>query len=321
MKWGILGHGLIAPQFINSLEAIPTQEIYAIASRSNHEALAATFPAKKIYDKYEALCRDPSVEVIYVSTPHNFHCAHVLLALSHGKHVICEKPMGISAKEVREMQKMAKQTHRFLMEGMWTRFLPAYQQALQHLHEGAIGDIRWLQADFSFSAPYEPKKRWLNPALAGGSVYDVGVYPLALALDVFREIPSHIHAHAQMTETGVDGNCAVSLHFPGGGSAQLFSGVNVDTPHLAQIGGQDGSMQIPSFWKASSFTILKENDTRTVSRPYVRTGYYHEIIAAIHSIEAGLIECPTYPFEQSLKVAEIVDEVLLQINYPDVSRS
>lgn len=321
MKWGILGHGLIAPQFIKSLTAIPTQQLYAIGSRSNATELATRYSNVKVYDTYEALCRDKEVDIIYVSTPHNYHKEHTLLALSHGKHVLCEKPMGISAYEVKEMQLMARKEKCFLMEGMWTRFLPAYRKVIQEIQAGVIGNPVWLQADFSFYAEYLPEKRWLNPALAGGSVYDVGVYPIALAMDVLGKVPNDIVAQASMAGTGVDSHCSIQLGYEGGTMAQLFSGIDVETSHMGQIGGEKGSIQIPAFWKASSYQSSIEGRIAEVSLPYVRTGYYHEIIAAIECIEAGLQECPFFSFEDSLKMAEIVDEVLSQIGYPDVSRS
>ncbi|MEM8901696.1 MAG: Gfo/Idh/MocA family oxidoreductase [Bacteroidota bacterium] len=320
MKWGILGHGLIAPQFIKSLHAIPTQQLYAIGSRSNATELAKRYPKVKIYDAYEALCKDEEVDIIYVSTPHNFHKEHTLLALTYGKHVICEKPIGISADEVKEMQEMARKEKCFLMEGMWTRFLPAYRKAMGELHAGIIGKCHWLQADFSFYSPYEPDKRWLNPALAGGSVYDVGVYPLAMAMDLFGNTPENIQAQASMAGTGVDAHCSIQLQYKAGPTAQLFSGIDVETPHTAQIGGEKGSMQLPSFWKASSYKTSLEGKEEKYTLPYIRTGYYHETIAAIECIEAGLLECPIFSFEDSLRMAEIVDEVLSQIGYPDVSR-
>jgi len=181
--WGILGAGNIATRFAADLTNLPDAALVAVGSRSAAKAaeFAAKFDCKRSYGSYAELVNDPDVDVVYIATPHPFHKEHTIQCLQHGKAVLCEKPMAINEQQVREMAKCARENDVFLMEAMWTRFLPVIKTVRQWLEGKKIGDIRMLSADFGFRTGWNPQGRLLNPDLAGGALLDVGVYIIALA--------------------------------------------------------------------------------------------------------------------------------------------
>jgi predicted dehydrogenase len=181
IRWGVLGPGSIAKQFARGLQVLPDAELVAVGSRSleKAQAFAAEFKASRVYGSYEALAADPEVDAIYVATPHPFHHANSLMCLKAKKAVLCEKPFTINAVECAELIACARQEKVFLMEAMWTRFLPTIVKVRDWLDQKAIGEPRMVQADFGFRAEVEPDGRLFNLALGGGALRDVGVYPIS----------------------------------------------------------------------------------------------------------------------------------------------
>ncbi len=168
MNWGFIGFGRIAVKFMESLRLVKSETPYALASRSNAEQLKSQFSDLKIYDSYEDLLNDIEVDIVYVSTTHNFHKQNVIDALRNGKHVLCEKPMGLTVAEIEEMIAVARGEEKFLMEGLWSRFLPGYQKVREVVESGEIGDITLIRSEFAFTDPSH-KNRLYDPNLAGGS--------------------------------------------------------------------------------------------------------------------------------------------------------
>ncbi len=316
--WGILGPGTIARKFAADLAHLPDAVLVAAGSRSQQraDAFAEAFGARRAYDSYEDLMNDPDVDVIYVATPHPFHHAQTLNALRHGKAVLCEKPMAVNAQQVREMIDCAREESQFLMEAMWTRFLPVISNVRAWLDEGRIGDVRMLEADFGFRGPWRPEERWLNLELAGGALLDVGVYTVALAQMVFGQTPAEIEAVAHIGETGVDEQIAMVLGYPGGALALLSCAVRTDMPGVTFISGTHGTIRIPRFWEATSATLeVQGGDPVTISG---ESGYHFQAVEVMRCLRAGELESPIMSLDASLTVARIMDEVrdCIGLQYP-----
>ena len=316
--WGILGAGSIAAKFATDLKNLPEARLAAVGSRSADKA--AAFASKhgfqRSHGSYEELVSDPGVDVVYVATPHPFHKGHTLLCLEHGKAVLCEKPVGVNEGQAREMADCARDKGLFLMEAMWTRFLPVTRRVQQWLGEGHIGDVRMLWADFGFRAGWNPQGRLLNPDLAGGSLLDVGIYTVALAFLVFGGPPVEIQAMAQIGETGVDEQTSVLFRYSGGGLASLFSAVRTSTPQGARICGTEGSIEIPSFWKADTAVLhVNGQDPVCISEP---SGYQYEAAEVMACLGEGKTESPGMPLDESIGVARAMDRVrsVIGLTYP-----
>lgn len=236
-------------KFLESLQSVEGEKPYAFASRSHAKALQEEFSSVKIYDTYEGLLSDPEVDIVYISTTHNFHYQNTLDALRAGKHVLCEKPVSISSAQAEEMIAEAKKQNKFFMEAMWMRFLPAYRSAIERIQKGDIGEVNYLTASFGFRSEEKLTKdgRLLNPNLAGGALYDVGIYPLNLATDLFGWEVEDFQAQAQQSETGVDESIQIQMQFEGGKMAQLFGSVALQTNKEACVYGTEGFVRILCF--------------------------------------------------------------------------
>jgi len=320
LKYGIIGPGRIATSYCRALEQSPTSKIYAVASRDGHRAqeFAGQFKADKWYDSYEALASDPNVDVIYIATPHSFHEQQAVLCLKHRKPVVCEKPLGVSAASTRRIIAASRENNTFMMEGMWSRFNPAIIRAKELIDAGAIGEVRHLSADFGFQKPYDPASRLYNLALAGGSILDVAVYPLFLALYILGR-PDNVSASAQLAPTGADESCAVSLKYPGGVMAQLFSSMLVETKKEAVISGTKGMIVIHTPWyKSMGLSLIRNNVEEKIPLPYNGNGFGFQIEEVNRCLAEGKKESPMMTAEFMLLKAEVSDEILKQagVVYP-----
>jgi len=315
MKWGFLGFGRIASKFLESLEATEGEVPYAFASRSNAKALSQEFPNVKIYDDYQVLLADPEIDIIYISTTHNFHCQNVIDSLRAGKHVLCEKPMGISSREIQKMITVARETGQFLMEAMWMRFLPAYREAIALVKNGGIGEVKYMTASFGFRSIDKLTRdgRLLNPDLAGGALFDVGVYPLTIMSDLFGWEPKSFHAAAQLSSTGVDETIQMQFTFEGGQMAQLLGSIGIQTNKEACIYGTEGFIRLPLFWKAQSYEVVKEEEVERFDLPFISTGYAHEITEVVACVKEGRTESNQFSLNDSLMSARLVESILSTI--------
>lgn len=315
MKWGLIGCGRIAQKFIKSLETVNGAELYAIASRSQAEALSKQYSGIKITSDYNDIYTDKDVDIIYISTTHNFHKQNVLDALHHGKHVLCEKPMGIRAKDTAEMLELAKEKGLFIMEAMWTRFLPAYNKMKQLVADGQIGEVKFIQGNFSFNGEHLGKDHRLNnPKLAGGATWDVGIYPLAMVIDLFDEEPSTIYAIGEQSDEDVDLQAAITLGFSKNRKAQLFCGINQDTHHHAMIAGTKGYIILKDFWHGEEVELWKDRKCQAFKIPMdLPTSFSYEIIACYDAIQNKTLEHHIMPHRHTQILANITAEILSQI--------
>ena len=319
-RWGILGAGKIAEKFCTALNFVERADVYAVASRNmeNAAAYAAKFGAVKVYDNYLDLVMDKDVDIIYIATPHAFHFEHAMLCLNNNKPVLCEKPLTLSFEQSEEMIALATKNKLFLMEGMWTACMPFMDKIKALIKADVIGEIKYVQADFCFFAPPDKDSRLFNKALGGGSIMDVGIYPISLATIILGQ-PTVIKAIAKLTETGVDEYANMQFQYVHGQTAQLLSSIGFNTSIDAEIVGSKGRIKIDQPWfKATDFTLILNNgDTEHCSIPHLSNGFEHEITEVIYCLDNGLLQSEKVPHQLTLTISKIMEKVLLEagVNY------
>ncbi len=312
IRWGLIGLGFIARRFVNDLARLPDAEIYAVASRSQEkaDAFGAEYGATKIYGSYEDLANDPNVDVAYIGTPHNLHLEHSLLCLNAGKHVLCEKPFAVNAKEAQVMIDCAREKNRFLMDAFWTRYFPAMDKLRELLAEDVIGDVMLVQADFGGRGPVVPEKRHFNPDLAGGALLDVGSYCIQFASMIYGKPPTDIVSQYTLGSTGVDELSVLVFRYSDYEMATLTSAIRLGTPHEARVMGTEGYIAIPNFWHPNELTsVLSGQAPETLRFPYEGEGFQFEAIEVGNCIRGGLIESPVYPLEETLTIMQTMDRI------------
>ncbi len=312
IRWGVCGAGGIARQFARALKGLPEARLAAVASRSTEKAaaFAGEFGFIRAHGDYAALAADPEVDAVYVATPHPFHLACARLMLEAGKAVLCEKPLTVNAGEAEQLVACARANRTFLMEAMWTRFLPPVRQAVEWLRAGKIGELRLLSADFGFRCSWNPQGRLLNPELGGGALLDVGVYTIALASLIFGRSPVEIATLTHRGETGVDEQSALLFGYPGGALAQLFCAVRTLTPQGARLDGTEGRITIPDFWHCTKATLeVYGGATQTFEHTHRVNGYEHEATEVMRCLRAGERESPLMLLDESIAIQRTMDEI------------
>jgi predicted dehydrogenase len=316
INWGIIAPGRIARKFASDLKLVENANLLAVASRNIDRAreFAKDFDAERFYGSYDELVHDSHVDVVYVASPHVFHFEHSLLCLKNGKHVLCEKPMGINAKQVKELARVAAQQNLFLMEAFWTNFIPSFIKCRDIVNEGAIGDIKVIQADFGFKSKYDINARTFNKELGGGSLLDIGLYPVFLALEL-AGIPSHISASAMIGITGVDETCSMAFKYQEKGIiANLSSSFLVTTPTEALIYGTLGTIKMHSQWHAPTrISIIKDGKEDILTFSESGHGYVYEIQEVISCLQQNLIESKSFPVSKSILLHQTLDRVRAEI--------
>ena len=316
MKWGLIGYGEITPCFISSLLEIKGQEINAIASKSKYYELRDNANLKNInvFDTYEEIYNSVDIEVVYICTTNNLHKENVINCLKSGKHVLCEKPLGVCQQDVYEMIEASKTTNKFLMEGMWTRFLPAYQKFIELIKEGIIGKPNFASVDFGFFSTWGNERRLLNRDLYGGALLDNTDYNLFACVDIFNSIPIEVNSIATYSDTGVENKCSINLKFIEGGIAHCFSSFVQQTQQDAIVYGTRGWIKLKEFWHCQEIEISKNNSQPVILKlPYISSGFYHEIQEVISCIKDGKIESSYIPHSLSIDIASIIDKIFDQI--------
>lgn len=320
IRWGVIGPGSIAKSFCKGVAVLPDHEVAAVGSRTLAKAntFGDEFGIPRRYSSYQELADDPDLDAIYVSTPHPYHKENSLQALNAGKAVLCEKPFTINEGELQELVDTARVKNLFLMEAMWTRFFPLMYRVRELLREGAIGEVRMVQADFGFRAGFDPKGRLFDPELGGGALLDVGVYVTSLSSMVLGT-PDKITGVATLAPTGVDEQAAAVLGHPNGAVSLLFSAVRTNTPHVAYLNGDAGRITIHSpFWKPERMTLTRDGKDELIEMPMEGSGFNYEIAEVGRCLRAGKTESDVMPLAESLSIMRTMDTLRKQwgVRYP-----
>ncbi len=314
IRWGILGCGKIARKFASDLRHVADAELRAAASLNvaRRDSFAAEFGPVSVFDTYQQLADCPDVDVIYVATPHGFHYEHVMLCLKAGKAVLCEKAFALNLAHAREMIEYARKEGIFLMEAFWTKFLPQYQAVMGIIESGRIGEIKMIQADFGFKAMLPRPQRLYEPALGGGSLLDIGIYPVFMAQSVLGK-PAEVHAFISRYETGVDEQCVITMKFAGGALAVLSSTFAVDTPVEAMIAGTEGRVVMRNRFHNAVGTVELVSGRGEAQPIEVHRedgfGYQFEARHVNDCLLNGLVESPVMTHADTLTLMETLDRI------------
>ncbi len=320
-RWGILGTGRIAGDFAAALGSLPDADLAAVGSRSPDAAaaFAARSGASRSYGRYEDLATDPNIDIIYVATPHTLHHANARLCLENDKPVLIEKPFTLNSAQARNLVTLARERQLFLMEAMWTRCLPALIESRRFIDDGAIGEPRFLVADFGFRKAFDPGHRLFDREMGGGALLDVGVYLASLA-SLYLGPPERIASQARIGRSGVDEDTALLFGYEGDRFAQLTASITTTTPQVATLFGSAGSIRLHApWWKADRLTVaVAERDAETIHAPYVGNGYTHEAMEAMRCLRDGALESPLMPLDETVAVIETLDRVRAEwgLRYP-----
>jgi dihydrodiol dehydrogenase / D-xylose 1-dehydrogenase (NADP) len=318
-RWGIVGTGYISNRFTDGLKYVADAEIAAVASRdiSRAKEFAGRFGIPKTYGSYAEMAKDKDLDIIYIGTPNSEHLPNSLLFMDAGFNVLCEKPLGVNAKQVEAMVKKAKEKNVFFMEGMWTRFFPAIKQGLKWVKDGSIGEPRTLFANFGIDSSGDMKQWRFQRSMAGGSLMDVGIYPLAMAFAAFGPDPAEVSSFGHLVN-GIDDYNTFTFRYADGKLAVLGSGLGVKMENKVVISGTKGCVKIGEgydWWRANRAELALTGDDpftcngeHTVfEQPYPSFGFQYEAQAVQGYVKKGLKEAPEMPWSESLKIAKTID--------------
>ena len=314
LKWGIIGAGIIAEQLNDAVRRVEGCEMRAVASKDPRRA--AAFAGRNGVPKactYDDIVADPDIDIIYVATTHNFHRDNVKLALEHGKHVLVEKPFTVNAGEAEELVRLARSRNRFLMEAMWTRFLPSRRLLRDTLAAGRIGEVRQVTVHFGNIALPKYADRPFRPELAGGAPLDMGCLPVSLLSDIWGEVPSEVSSFFRFSDSGIDELADYNLRYPSGALAQVCTSFNLRMRNAAMIYGTEGYIDFPDAQSGTTFTVhchggtneIRSTETLTASN--ADNGFVHQVEEVRRCIAAGLTESPGMSPDDSVALMRIYD--------------
>ena len=310
IQWGIIGLGSIANKFATDLASVEDSQLVAVASRSQQKAdkFAFNYNSKKAYDSYEKLVKDSQVDAVYIATPHRFHKEHTLLCLRHKKAVLCEKPFAMNLQDVTEMVEVAKEHNVLLMEALWTFFLPHFNYVIDVVKSEKFGKLKSLEADFGFFHPYDIEHRLFNKQLGGGSLLDIGIYPIFVALSSLGK-PKSIAAAATFFDNGADSSCSLIFDY-GITKAYLKSSLLEETPTEAMFTFEEAVVKLNTrFHESPIVTIYKDEKEEMLDFNYKTFGYSFETAHFSQLIREGKKESNIMTFEFSKKLISTMDEV------------
>ena len=322
IRWGILGTGNIAHQVAADLQLLPDAELVAVGSRSpdRADAFGDAFDVPRRHADYEALVADDRVDVVHVATPHTGHAEHAALALEAGRAVLCEKPLALNAREADDLIATARAADQFLMEAMWTRFLPVMADVRRLVtEERVLGDVQQVRADIGLTQAFDPDHRLFDPALGGGALLDLGVYPMAFAFDLFGP-PDAVTSTAVLGATGVDEQCAVVFDYDDGLQAAWQASVRADVGRTCAVAGPDGRLEgRRAWWKGAPFDLTRpDGSTETFARPFEGNGYQFEVAHVQRCLREGRTESPVMPLDESRALLRTADALRAEwgVRYP-----
>jgi predicted dehydrogenase len=310
LRFGVIGAGNIAKTFSLAMKATSGM-LYAIASRDIEKAntYKDTYGYQVAYGSYEELCEDPLVDCIYVATPHGLHYEHMKLAIKHGKHILCEKSFTLNEKQAKDIFTLAKENNVFVMEAMWTRFLPTIKSVKSKVNEGIIGKIEKIDVSFGFNVGERRKNRLFDPSMGGGALLDIGVYTITLA-HLFLGTPTSFKSEVELHDHLYDISHNITYHYDGA-VAHLSSSLKEDLDNSAMIYGSKGYIKIDKFWMAENAFIYNNNHEllKTIHIPHIINGFEYEIQEVINCIHSSKLESETMPHRITLSIMNLMDQL------------
>ncbi len=320
VNWGIIGCGKIAHKFIQDFEFVKNGKVVAVAARSKDRAaeFAKSYDVPKNYGSYDALVNDAEIDIVYIATPHNFHLEQMKLCFHHNKAVLCEKPITVNTPDYLEALDLAKSRNLFLMEAMWTWYLPAVIKAKEWIQSGRIGEVKFLRADFGFEGELDMESRLYNPNLAAGALLDIGIYPLAIAAFLIDSELKNVKSAGYLGQTNIDEYNAISLEYENGVFVQASSTILADTHNEAFIIGSEGIIRIPNFWRAKSAILQTKTGKEVFEDSCPSHGYNYETEAVSELFIAGEKESPVISHAKTLQAMKLMDAIRKEIGvkYP-----
>lgn len=318
IRWGIYGLGKISHKIANDLKYVDGSVLHSVCSTNldRAEEFGKKYKATGRYNDLEAFLADPELDIVYVGAEHVRHHSATMAAIKAGKSVLCEKPFAMNLVEVNEMIDAAKQHNVFLMEALWSRFMPCFEQAIAWVHRGKIGTIKAIHADFGYKADTDPTKRLFNKELGGGALLDIGIYPIFLSY-LFLGMPSDIQANTIKDIGGIDVATTISFKYQKDAVAVLSCNFATDTRTDGIIYGTEGHISLhPKFHMATGLTLNTEDrESRSKEWPRPDTyGYEYELIHVSDCLRKGLIESPTWTFKDSQNLMKLLDAVREKID-------
>lgn len=312
-RWGFVGAGGMARAMAKDLASVPGCVIHGVTSRraASAQAFAAEFAARPYSSLAELL---PDVDVVYVNSTNQVHHPQVKEALLAGKPVLCEKPFTLNASQLAELISLVRKRKLFLMEAMWVRFFPIVGRLRQLLDEKAIGNLQWMQASFHSNPSKHPANRFYNLSMGGGALLDLGIYPISFASMVFGAPPVRIVSSASLAATGVDERFAALFEYEGGAQASLSAGFSGYFEDEIVLLGSQGQMRIPRFhgWRMERLILERRAGSETIQLPLSGGGYGYQAAEVIRCLDAGLLESPLMPLEESLAIMRTLDDLRAQ---------
>ena len=320
LRWGIIGLGKIAHQFAKGIQSVESNVLYAVASRTGTKShdFAKEHQSIQAYGSYEELFEDKHVDIVYIATPHNSHKRYSILAMQHGKHVLCEKPIAINAADAEEMIKCAVANEVFFMEALWSRFNPVINTVWDNCNNGDIGKVNYIYADFSFWNEIDETSRLFDIELGGGSLLDVGIYPAFLSY-LFLGVPKRILSSSILHSNGVDLQTNMIFQYQDA-TANLMCGLMSKPEMVARIHGTEGKYHIHERWhEATSYSHTVNDDTTLFMLDQYKSGYAFEVQECFHCISNGMLQSEKWSHNNSIELMTILDEVRKQcgIRYPN----
>lgn len=311
-NWGIIGPGKIARKFTKGLQQLGNANLYSVVSRSKERAddFAGEYGYEKTYDDYSEFASDPDLDIVYVATPHSHHHEHSILCLNSGKAVLCEKAFAFNSIQVEEIINAAKRNRVFLMEALWPPFQPSYRKAVELMEDRRTGSVRYIISKFAFKAPYDPDARTFNPDLAGGSLLDIGIYPV---MDVLRYMgkPDTIKTSTVFAPTGVDESISVLFGYKDGRGASLYSSFGNDGGIATDIICENANIRISRSHDHIQYLSIEYSNGEKEEYNYkpVAMGFHYEAAEVMRCLDRGLQESPVVPLSFSRDLIGTLDRI------------
>jgi predicted dehydrogenase len=312
IKWGILGTGWIAHKFAEALKAVDDSELYAAGSRSIESAkkFSEEYNIPKVYGSYEELVKDPDVNVIYIATPHNLHYENTLLCLDNGKNVLCEKPFAVNGKEVRGMIAKAKEKKLFLMEALWSKFLPHLIKAKEIIDSGKIGKVKLVTASFAVKSSNGLEQRSFNKDLCGGALLDIGIYNIFLSLFLLGK-PQSMKSMATIGVTDVDFSISSIFKYADESLFVHYSSFIAGTDIVAEVHGETGKIVFEHLWfcPGNLKIVRPDGEVEKLNIPFKSNGYNYEAEEVVRCLKAGKTQSDIMSWNDSLELIDMLDSI------------